>query len=121
MKKAFALASLILFLISIVAGGCRSAFVSTTITNNSGAQVTLLEVDYPSASFGIGALAPGAQFHYRFKIQGGGPIKLQFTDASGKLHSATGPDLQQGEEGTLQVSIDSSGNISWIPNLTRIR
>jgi hypothetical protein len=120
MKKAFALAPL-LFLISTFLNGCRSAFVSTTITNNSGAQVTLLEVDYPSASFGVGALAPGAQFHYRFKIQGGGPVKLQFTDASGKIHSATGPDLQQGEEGMLQVSIDSSSNISWIPNLTRIR
>lgn len=120
MKKAFALAPL-LFLISVFPGGCRSAFVSTTITNNSGAQVTLLEVDYPSASFGVGALAPGAQFHYRFKIQGGGPITLQFTDRSGKTHTASGPDLQEGQQGTLQVTIDPSDNISWIPNLTKIR
>ena len=120
MKKAFATASLI-FLISLLTAGCRSAYVSTTITNNSAAQVTLLEVDYPSASFGVGALAPGTQFHYRFKIQGGGPIKLQFTDASGKTHTASGPDLQQGDQGTLQVNIDTAGNISWIPNLTRIR
>ncbi|HMD20925.1 MAG TPA: hypothetical protein VKH40_11410 [Alloacidobacterium sp.] len=120
MKKAFALAPL-LFLISVFPGGCRSAFVSTTITNNSGARVTLLEVDYPSASFGTGALAPGAQFHYRFKIQGGGPITLQFTDRSGKTHTASGPDLQEGQQGTLQVIIDPSDNISWIPNLTKIR
>jgi hypothetical protein len=120
MKKAFA-AGFLVALTSIAFTGCRSAFVSTTITNNSGNQVTLLEVDYPSASFGVGALARGAQFHYRFKIQGGGPISLQFTDASGKAHTASGPDLQEGEQGTLQISIDPSGNISWIPNLTKIR
>ncbi|QNI33737.1 hypothetical protein H7849_07400 [Alloacidobacterium dinghuense] len=117
MRKAFA--AVLLF--SLTFTGCRSAFVSATITNNSAAPVTLIEVDYPSASFGVGALAPGAQFHYRFKIQGGGPIKLQFTDASGKAHTASGPDLQQGEQGTLQMNIESSGNISWIPNLTQIR
>ena len=120
MKKALLAASLI-FLISFLLSGCRSAYVSTTITNNSAAQVTLLEVDYPSASFGVGSLAPGAQYHYRFKIQGGGPVKLQFTDASGKMHTASGPDLQEGEQGTLQINIDATGNISWVPNLTGIR
>ena len=120
MKKAPAAVFVILFSL-IALAGCRSAFVSTTITNNSPAQIKLIEVDYPSASFGVGALAPGAQFHYRFKIQGGGPITMQFTDASGKSHTATGPDLQQGEQGTLQIAIDASGNISWIPNLTQIR
>ena len=120
MKKAFAAGSLIL-LISFLVAGCRSAFVSATITNQSAAPVTLLEVDYPSASFGIGTLAPGAQFHYRFKIQGGGPITLQFTDASGKAHTASGPDLQEGEQGSLQVNIDPSNTISWIPNLAKIR
>ena len=112
---------LLVFLSLVLFAGCRSAFVSTTITNNSAGRVTLIEVDYPSASFGVGALAPGAQYHYRFKIQGGGPIKIQFTDASGKSHTATGPDLQQGEQGSLQIDIDASGNISWIPNLTQIR
>lgn len=120
MKKALA-AGVLFFLISFFSSGCRSAFVSATITNKSGAQATLLEVDYPSASFGVGALAPGAQFHYRFKIQGSGPIKLQFTDTSGKAHSAEGPELLEGEQGTLQIEITPSGNISWIPNLTKIR
>jgi len=120
MRKAFAGYALV-SLISLLSAGCRSAFVATTITNNSGAQVTLLEVDYPSASFGVGALAPSAQFHYRFKIQGSGPIKLQFTDGAGKAHTASGPDLHEGQQGNLQINIDPSGNISWIPNLTEIR
>jgi len=121
MKKPPAAALLILLFCFVAFAGCRSAFVSTTITNNSAAQVTLIEVNYPSASFGVGALAPGAQYHYRFKIQGGGPIRIQFADASGKAHTASGPDLQQGEQGTLQINIESSGSISWIPNLTQIR
>lgn len=120
MKKALGAACLV-SLISVVFIGCRSAFVSTTITNNSPGKVTLLEVDYPSASFGVGALAPEAQFHYRFKIQGGGPIHFQFTDASGKSHTVTGPDLQEGEQGTLQINIGPSDNISWMPNLTKVR
>lgn len=120
MKKAVAAGSFIC-LISLFLAGCRSAFVATTITNNSGAQVTLIEGDYPSASFGVTSLAPGAQFHYRFKIQGSGPIKLQFTDASGKAHTVSGPDLQEGEQGTLEINIGPSGNISWIPNLKQIR
>ncbi|HYK36367.1 hypothetical protein [Alloacidobacterium sp.] len=120
MKKAFAVASL-LALVCFVFAGCRSAFVSATITNNSGAKLALIEVDYPSASFGVGSLAAGAQYHYRFKILGNGPVKLQYTDASGQEHTATGPDLQEGGQGTLQINIDTSGKVSWIPNLTGMR
>jgi hypothetical protein len=120
MKKAFAAGSLLLLTL-VIFTGCRSAYIAATITNQSAAPVTLLEVDYPSASFGVGALAPGAQFHYRFKIQGGGPIQLQFTDGSGKTHTASGPDLQEGQQGSLQINIDPSDRISWIPNLTKIR
>jgi hypothetical protein len=102
-------------------GGCRSAFVSATIANHSSQPVTLLEVDYPSASFGFGALAPGAESHYRFKIQGSGPIKLQFTDVTGKTHTVSGPDISEGEQGTLQIIINPADEISWVPNLTKIR
>ena len=119
MKKSVLACLFILF--PFLLGGCRSAFVSATITNHSHEQIKLLEVDYPSASFGVGAIAPGAEFHYRFKIQGSGQVKLQFTDGSGKTRNATGPELSEGEEGTLQINIDTSGNISWIPNLKKIR
>lgn len=120
MKKT--LAAVFLFaLVSFVLAGCHSAFVSATIINNTSAQVTLIEVDYPSASFGVGALGRGAQYHYRFKILGDGPVKLQYTDVSGKTYTSSGPDLREGEEGTLQIRIDASGNVSWIPNLARTR
>lgn len=111
----------VFLLFCLFTAGCRSAFVSATITNHSGEPISLIEVDYPSASFGLSSLAPEGQFHYRFKIQGSGPIQLQFTDAAGKAHSVTGPDIAEGEQGTLDVTIGTSKDVSWIPNLTRIR
>jgi hypothetical protein len=98
--------------------GCRSAFVVTTIDNQGSTAVRLVEVDYPSASFGFDRLGPHSQFHYRFKIQGSGPLKIEFTDADGKLHNSNGPTLNQGQEGTLGIVIQPSGEVGWQPSLT---
>jgi|SRR5579883_274272 hypothetical protein len=93
--------------------GCHSAFVTVSITNRSSAPVSLIEVDYPSASFGTGSLAPGAQYQYRFKILGEGPVKIQFTDAKGVLHTASGPVLKEKEEGSLKIELDENAKVSW--------
>lgn len=98
--------------------GCHSAFVETTIDNQGPAPLQLIEVDYPSASFGVGALAPDSQFYYRFKIQGSGPLKLQFTDAQGQPHTIDGPQLSQGQEGHLTIVIDPAGKVAWQTSLT---
>jgi len=46
-------------LLLAVAGtvGCKSAFVEADVINATAAPVSLVEVDYPSASFGVGSLA----------------------------------------------------------------
>jgi hypothetical protein len=121
MKKLFAAVFLLLLvpLIVFLPTGCSSAFVAATITNNSGFPVTLIEVDYPSASFGVGSLAAGSQFHYRFKVQGSGPVKMQFTDASGKAHAVSGPDLAEGDRGTLGIAIGQANAVSWLPVLAK--
>lgn len=98
--------------------GCHSAFVQTTIVNQSGTSLRLVELDYPSASFGISNLDQQAEYHYRFKIQGSGSVKLQFVDAQGVAHRATGPELDEGQEGTLLVTINKAGNVAWTPTLT---
>jgi hypothetical protein len=108
-------------LLPLLAAGCRSAFVSATITNHSGSPLSLIEVDYPSASFGVGSLAAGATYSYRFKIQGSGQVKIQFTDGSGKTHSASGPDLAEGAQGSLGITIGPVNDVSWVPNLSKIR
>ena len=59
--------------LSTLLAGCHSAYINTTVTNHTAKPIELLEVDYPSASFGTQNLAPGGVFHYRFKILGSRP------------------------------------------------
>ena len=92
--------------------GCHSHFVEADVKNDSGGDVTLVEVDYPSASFGKEALAGGAVYHYRFKILGDGPTKILWTDAQRKEHSVAGPQLMEGQEGSLTVTIEG-GTAVW--------
>ena len=54
----------------IAFAGCHSPYVAATVSNRTSQPIDLLEVDYPSASFGTQSLAPGADFHYRFKVLG---------------------------------------------------
>lgn len=97
--------------------GCRSRFVEVTIVNQ-GPIVHVMEFDYPSASFGANQLASGAKYTYRFKIQGPGPLSLQFEDASGKSHTSEGPKVDLGDQGSLLVNIDPRGGVTWKPSLT---
>lgn len=87
--------------------GCHSHYIQATITNRSAATLNVLQVDYPSASFGTQQLAPGAVFHYRFKLLGSGPVKLTFIDAKNGEHAQTGPLLNEGQEGQLDIVLTS--------------
>jgi hypothetical protein len=86
--------------------GCHSHYVAAEVVNASGAAVSLVEVDYPSASFGTESLAAGARYSYRFKILGSGATKVLWTDAKLVEHSVAGPVLQEGQEGSLVVRIE---------------
>jgi hypothetical protein len=111
-------ALLLALLASLCLTACRSAFVETTIQNDSPSPLHLIEVDYPSASFGTQSLDAHTAYHYHFKIQGSGAITLTFTDATGKAHTANGPVLSQGQQGDLKIVIDPSGSVSWISHLS---
>jgi hypothetical protein len=50
-------------------------------------------------------LAPGKTFQYVIKATGTGPVKVQFTDATGASHAATGPTIRKGDEGTMQIKL----------------
>jgi hypothetical protein len=97
--------------------GCHSAYIDATIANHSGAAINLVEVDYPSASFGTQNLAAGAEFHYRFKVLGSGPTTVLWTDAAHHDHKNTGPSMEEKDEGRLTVTIDATG-ASWQETLT---
>ena len=103
MKRASCLsllgASLILLL-----SGCNPPLIDTTIINR-GPALRLLEFDYPSASFGVNLLPAGGQYHYRFRIEGSGPLTVHFQDGVGHSHTATGPAVHQGQVGSLIVTV----------------
>ena len=101
----------------LLLSGCHSAFVAAELTNDTASPLSVVEVDYPSASFGTQSLAPGATFRYRFKILGSGPTKLTYTDLKGQEHTATGPALQEGLQGSLAIRISPAG-VAWEPRLT---
>jgi hypothetical protein len=96
--------------------GCHSHYVSIDVHNLTPKPITLLEVDYPSASFGVDTLAAGATYHYRFKILGDGPTKILWTDAAQQSHTVAGPALTEGQEGTLTADITPT-TATWQSNL----
>jgi ethanolamine utilization microcompartment shell protein EutS len=100
-------ATALLALTSLLAG-CHSHYIQTTITNTTADELNVVQVDYPSASFGVQHLAPGEAFHYRFKLLGSGKIKIGFLDAHKGEHSVTGPWLNEGEQGTLNIGLTQS-------------
>ncbi len=100
--------------------GCHSAMIQATVHNGGPAALQLIEVDYPSASFGAQGLVPGGDFKYRFKVLGSGKLKVLYTDGAGQEHSSEGPELQEGLEGQLAITISGSG-VQWTPHLTASR
>jgi hypothetical protein len=97
--------------------GCKSPSIAAVVSNRSGAPITLIEVDYPSASFGHDALADGASFPYRFNIIGSGATKISWTDASRHNHISAGPELHEGQRGSLTIVI-TPGGAGWTAHLT---
>jgi hypothetical protein len=97
--------------------GCKSPYITATVANHTGAAVALIEVDYPSASFGRDALAAGATYSYRFKIIGSGPTKVLWTDAAHHNHTSAGPDLHERQQGQLDITLTPAG-ASWSTHLT---
>ncbi len=96
----------------LVLTGCHSAFIDATISNHTASAIPLVELDYPTASFGTENLAPGKDFHYRFKVLGTGATKVIYTDNTQQEKHAAGPTLNEGDEGPLVVIIAQDG-VHW--------
>jgi hypothetical protein len=96
---------------------CHSYHIDSTIENRTGNVVRLLEVDYPSASFGVESINSGADFHYRFQVQGSGPIKVQYTGPADKVVTINGPSFKDREEGRLEIILLPGGKAEFHPQL----
>lgn len=107
----------VLFPILGLMAGCHSYHIEATIENHTGGAITLLEVDYPSASFGSDKLAANADFHYRFQTRGSGPLTVQYTAANGHPIQISGPTLYERQEGRLDIVLLPSGKAEFRPAL----
>ena len=97
----------------LLLAGCHSPVIDATLTNATSDPLRLIEVDYPSASFGVQTLEPGGTFHYRFKVLGSGALKMSWTDNRRQEHASTGPNLSEGSEGKLAIIVSPDGTIAW--------
>ncbi len=98
--------------------GCHSFHVETTVANRTGSAVRLLEIDYPSASFGADGLAAGATMHYRIQVRGEGRLKVQYTAGDGHVQHIDGPMLAERQEGSLEIVLLPGGKGDFHPALT---
>ncbi len=94
--------------------GCHSHYIDASLRNRTQQPISLVEVDYPSASFGTQTLDPGKEYAYRFKVLGSGALKLIYTDAANQEHTIPGPALSEGDEGPLVITVTAAG-VSWSP------
>jgi hypothetical protein len=98
--------------------GCHSYHIETTVENRTGRAIQLLEVDYPSASFGDNRLDAGADFHYRIQLRGSGPLKVQYTASDGRQAQVDGPIVTEQQEGRIDIILLPGGKAEFRPELT---
>ena len=85
--------------------GCRAHVVKISLTNTSAQPIKTIIVDYPDATFGKDALAPGETYFSLIKPVDHGPIKVRFTDAQGTNHAYESISLQQGDDGSVNIKL----------------
>ena len=98
---------------SLSAAGCHSYHVDATVENRTGAPIQLLEIDYPSASFGRDKLAAGELFKYRIQLQGSGPLKVHYTTADRRAVDISGPTVAERQQGALQIVLVPGGKAEF--------
>jgi hypothetical protein len=102
----------------LVAAGCHSYHIEASVENRTGGAITLLEVDYPSASFGADTLAADQVFHHRIQTRDSGPISVQYTAAHGRQVVAKGPTLYEKQEGSIEIVLLPDGKAEFHPTLS---
>jgi hypothetical protein len=116
LPKFLAAAVLLLGFSTITA--CHSYHIEATVENHTGGTVTLLEVDYPSASFGKDTLATDEVFHHRIQTRGDGPITVQYTGPHGRAVQVQGPEIYEQQEGSIEIVLLPNGKAEFHPALS---
>ena len=98
--------------------GCHSYHIEMTVENRTGGAIQLLEVDYPSASFGADNLAANAIYRYRIQLRGNGPLRVEYTGSDGRHEEIAGPALVERQEGRIEIVLLPGGKAEFHPQLT---
>lgn len=106
-----------LFCAPVALSSCHSYLIETTVENRTGGAIRLLEVDYPSASFGADSLAAGAIMHYRFQVRGSGPLKVLYTASDGRQIQMAASALAERQEGSIEIVLLPAGSVEVYPHL----
>ena len=110
-------AAVILLLCLVALTACHSYHIDATILNHTGGTISLLEVDYPSASFGVDTIPADSTYHYRLQTRDSGPIKVQYTASNGHQVQITGPTLYEKQEGSIEIILLPDGKAEFHPAL----
>lgn len=121
MKRLLGVAAALLLCLMMLAA-CRSHQIECTVKNRTGAPIELLEVDYPSASFGLDSLANGADYSYKFQVRGSGQLTAAYTvTATHAPVKITGPEVEENQQGTLEIVLMPDGKAEFYPALSEPR
>lgn len=94
--------------------GCSPFGVVVTIANNTGGEITRLEVRFTGGSKSVPKLRAGESFKTRINPDGESSLVILFNDASGKKHSAEADVyFGHGYRGRIDVKIRPDGTLSW--------
>jgi hypothetical protein len=98
----------LLFIGMTVLVGCRSRVIQVTITNTGREAIRNIEVQYPGGSYGVARLQPGTSHQYRIKPLSAATMQFSYEDSNGKQQIKSGPRVEKGQEGTLDVTINGA-------------
>src|ERR1051325_8293668 len=98
--------AIVVLLLFTAVSGCRAHMLAIRLVNASAEPLSTIIVDYPSATFGKDKLAPNETFSSPVKITAAGPLKIQFTNARGAIHTYTGLLLHPNQEGSIEIKLD---------------
>jgi hypothetical protein len=66
----------------------------------------------------VQTITAGGSYHYRFRNLSTDTVRIDFTDAARHNHTVSGPQLEQGQEGSLRIEIEPGDRVTWTPALT---
>ena len=97
---------------------CHSYHIDSTIENRTGADIQLLEVDYPGPALAQTASLPARNTAIASPVLGTGPLKITYTAAGNKQVQITGPTLEYHQQGQLKIVLLPAGKAQFVPKLT---